>query len=71
LLFFASGGQNPFYKKGFGFPKIFYKGKITNYNHKITIYNQKFLQGVQGGGFFKKSPPGRRRQKLKKNQKTG
>ena len=23
---FASGGQNPFYKKGFGFPKIFYKG---------------------------------------------
>jgi len=22
---FASGGQNPFYKKGFGFPKIFYK----------------------------------------------
>jgi len=21
---FASGGQNPFYKKGFGFPKIFY-----------------------------------------------
>jgi hypothetical protein len=23
-LIFASGGQNPFYKKGFGFPKIFY-----------------------------------------------
>jgi hypothetical protein len=21
--------------------------------------NQKFLRGVQGGGFFKKSPPGR------------
>jgi hypothetical protein len=25
-LIFAPGGQNPFYKKGFGFPKIFYKG---------------------------------------------
>jgi hypothetical protein len=25
--------------------------------------NKKFLRGVQGGGFFKKSPPGRRRQK--------
>ena len=24
-------------------------------------FNKKFLQGVQGGGFFKKSPPGRRR----------
>jgi hypothetical protein len=26
--------------------------------------NQKFLRGVQGGGFYKKSPPGRRRQKF-------
>lgn len=25
-------------------------------------FNKKFLQGVQGGGFFKKSPSGRRRQ---------
>jgi len=25
--------------------------------------NEKFLQGVQGGSFFKKRPPGRRRQK--------
>jgi len=30
--------------------------KTTNHD------NQKFLRGVQGGGFFKKSPPGRRRQ---------
>jgi hypothetical protein len=28
-----------------------------------TTFNEKFLRGVQGGGFFKKSPPGRRRQK--------
>jgi hypothetical protein len=32
--------------------------QIPNYN-KI---NQKLLQGVQGGGFLEKSPPGRRRQ---------
>jgi len=28
------------------------------------LFNKKFLRGVQGGGFYKKSPPGRRRQKL-------
>ena len=27
----------------------------------MTAFNQKFLQGVQGGSFFKKRPPGRRR----------
>jgi hypothetical protein len=29
--------------------------------------NQKFLRGVQGGGFFKKSPPGRSWQAKNKN----
>ncbi|NIM15388.1 MAG: amino acid adenylation domain-containing protein, partial [Candidatus Aminicenantes bacterium] len=28
--------------------------------------NKKFLRGVQGGGFYKKSPPGRRRQRIYK-----
>jgi hypothetical protein len=28
--------------------------------------NQKLLRGVQGGGFLEKSPPGRRRQIMKK-----
>jgi hypothetical protein len=29
---------------------------------KKSVNNQKLLQGVQGGGFLEKSPPGRRRQ---------
>jgi hypothetical protein len=28
----------------------------------MTVFNQKLLQGVQGGGFLEKSPPGRQRQ---------
>jgi hypothetical protein len=30
----------------------------------MTAFNEKFLRGVQGGSFFKKRPPGRRRQKI-------
>jgi hypothetical protein len=30
----------------------------------LNKINQKFLRGVQGGSFFKKRPPGRRRQKI-------
>ncbi|MGD2088630.1 MAG: amino acid adenylation domain-containing protein [Candidatus Aminicenantes bacterium] len=41
--------------------KVEVEGKSHELPEKI---NQKFLQGVQGGGFYKKSPPGRRRQKL-------
>jgi hypothetical protein len=29
----------------------------------MTALNQKLLQGVQGGGFLEKSPPGRPRQR--------
>ncbi|MGD2093214.1 MAG: amino acid adenylation domain-containing protein, partial [Candidatus Aminicenantes bacterium] len=32
----------------------------------IPKYNKKFLQGVQGGSFYKKRPPGRRRHKIYK-----
>jgi hypothetical protein len=38
-----------------------YELHITELNHETT--NQKLLQGVQGGGFLEKSPPGRRRQR--------
>jgi hypothetical protein len=34
--------------------------KITHHH----LNNKKLLQGVQGGGFLEKSPPGRRRQKI-------
>ena len=47
-----------------------YKLQNTNYkqipNYNVQNYkqkdNKKFLQGVQGGSFYKKRPPGRRRQ---------
>jgi hypothetical protein len=34
-------------------------------NHPNPLLNEKLLQGVQGGGFLEKSPPGCRRQDLK------
>jgi hypothetical protein len=36
---------------------------ISDFKPEGNEINQKFLRGVQGGGFYKKSPPGRRRQK--------
>jgi amino acid adenylation domain-containing protein len=39
-------------------------GLARGYLNRPELTNKKFLLGVQGGGFFKKSPPGRRRQKV-------
>jgi hypothetical protein len=33
-----------------------------------SFTNKKLLRGVQGGGFLEKSPPGRRRQKIKQRK---
>jgi amino acid adenylation domain-containing protein len=40
------------------------RGYLNNPELTAEKFNQKFLRGVQGGSFFKKRPPGRRRQKI-------
>jgi amino acid adenylation domain-containing protein/FkbM family methyltransferase len=39
-------------------------GVARGYLNNPELTNEKFLRGVQGGSFFKKRPPGRRRQKI-------
>ncbi|HLP62581.1 MAG TPA: amino acid adenylation domain-containing protein [Candidatus Deferrimicrobium sp.] len=46
-------------------------GVAAGYINKPELTNEKFLQGVQGGGFFKKSPPGLQGQKFYKTGDLG
>jgi amino acid adenylation domain-containing protein len=50
---------------------INYKLQHTNYDIQDYKENKKLLQGVQGGGFLEKNPPGRRRQKIYKTGDLG
>jgi amino acid adenylation domain-containing protein/non-ribosomal peptide synthase protein (TIGR01720 family) len=47
------------------------RGYLNNPQLTHEQFNKKFLREVQGGAFFKKSPPGRRRQKLYKTGDLG